>query len=62
VCVCVCVCVCVSHAFSFLSCLLDFFINLFIICKYTVAVLRQSRRGRQMLLRMGVSHHVVAGT
>jgi hypothetical protein len=36
-------------------------IYLFIICKYTVAVLRHSRRGSQTLLRMVVSHHVVAG-
>jgi hypothetical protein len=37
-----------------------YFIN---ICKYTVAVavLRHSRRGNQILLRMVVSHHVVAG-
>jgi hypothetical protein len=34
---------------------------LFIICKYTVAVFRHSRRGSQILLRMVVSHHVVAG-
>jgi hypothetical protein len=38
-----------------------FKIYLFIICKYTVAVFRHSRRGRQILLRMVVSHHVVAG-
>jgi hypothetical protein len=40
-----------------------FFLNiyLFIICKYTVAVLRHSRRGSQILLWMVVSHHVVAG-
>jgi hypothetical protein len=36
-------------------------IYLFIICKYTVAVLRHSRRGHQILLRMVVSYHVVAG-
>jgi hypothetical protein len=30
-------------------------------CKYTVAVLRHSRRGRQILLQMVASHHVVAG-
>jgi glucan phosphoethanolaminetransferase (alkaline phosphatase superfamily) len=36
-------------------------IYLFIICKYTVAVFRHSRRGRQILLQMVVSHHVVAG-
>jgi hypothetical protein len=34
---------------------------LFIIHKYTVAVFRHSRRGRQILLQMVVSHHVVAG-
>jgi hypothetical protein len=39
----------------------DFLNYLFIICKYTVAVFRHSRRGRQILLRMVVSHHVVAG-
>jgi hypothetical protein len=34
---------------------------LFIICKYSVAALRHSRRGSQISLRMVVSHHVVAG-
>jgi hypothetical protein len=38
-----------------------FFKYLLIICKYTVADFRQSRRGRQILLQMFVSHHVVAG-
>jgi hypothetical protein len=38
-----------------------FKIYLFIICKYTVAVFRHSRRGHQILLQMVVSHHVVAG-
>ena len=33
----------------------------FIIHKYTVAVFRHSRRGHQILLRMVVSHHVIAG-
>jgi hypothetical protein len=37
------------------------FIYLFIICKYTVAVFRHSRRGSQISLRMVVSHYVVAG-
>jgi hypothetical protein len=37
------------------------FFYLFIICKYTVAVFRHSRRGRQISLQMVVSHHVVAG-
>jgi hypothetical protein len=36
-------------------------IYLFIICKYTVAVFRHARRGRQISLQMVVSHHVVAG-
>jgi hypothetical protein len=30
-------------------------------CKYIVAVLRHTRRGRQIPLQMVVSHHVVAG-
>jgi hypothetical protein len=40
-----------------------FFLKIFIyfIYKYTVAVSRHSRRGRQILLQMVVSHHVVAG-
>jgi hypothetical protein len=48
----------------FFACFLSFFflkIYLFIICKYTVAVFRHTRRGSQILLRMVVSHHVVAG-
>jgi hypothetical protein len=36
-------------------------IYLFITCKYTVAVLRHSRRGSQISLQMVVSNHVVAG-
>jgi hypothetical protein len=36
-------------------------IYLFIICKYTVAVFRHSRRGSQISLGMVVSHHVVTG-
>jgi hypothetical protein len=36
-------------------------IYLLIICKYTVAVFRHSRRGSQISLWMAVSHHVVAG-
>jgi hypothetical protein len=40
---------------------LFFKIYLFIICKYTVAVFRHTRRGRQISLRMVVSHYVVAG-
>jgi hypothetical protein len=38
-----------------------FKIYLFIICKYTVAVFRHTRRGSQIPLQMVVSHHVVAG-
>jgi hypothetical protein len=38
-----------------------FFKDLFIICKYTVAVFRHPRRGSQISLRMVVSHHAVAG-
>jgi hypothetical protein len=39
-----------------------FFLNLFIIiCKYTVAVFRHTRRGSQILLKVVVSHHMVAG-
>jgi hypothetical protein len=42
---------------------LSFFLKiyLFIICKYTVAVFRHTRRGHQISLQMVVSHHVVAG-
>jgi hypothetical protein len=49
-----------SYYFSFFF---FFFLKiyLFIICKYTVAVFRHSRRGSQISLRMVVSHHVVAG-
>jgi hypothetical protein len=38
-----------------------FKIYLLIICKYTVAVFRHSRRGSQISLWKVVSHHVVAG-
>jgi hypothetical protein len=48
-----------SHVFSFFFFFLK--IYLFIICKYTVAVFRQPRRGHQISLRVVVSHHVVAG-
>jgi hypothetical protein len=41
---------------------LFFFKDLFIvICKYTVAVFRHTRRGCQISLLMVVSHHMVAG-
>jgi hypothetical protein len=45
----------ISQAFFFLK------IYLFIICKYTVAVFRRTRRGHQISLQVVVSHHVVAG-
>ena len=46
----------VSFCFVFFKDLL-----LIIICKYTLAVFRHTRRGRQIPLQMVVSHHVVAG-
>jgi hypothetical protein len=53
-------CGCMCRFVGFLFCfVLRFY--LFIICKYTVAVFRHSRRGSQISLRMVVSHHVVAG-
>jgi uncharacterized membrane protein YwaF len=45
-------------SFSFFS---FFFKDLFIICKYIVAVFRDTKRGHQISLQMVVSHHVVAG-
>ena len=61
----------VSFSFSFLVSFLNIYhilkyafffkIYLFIYCKYTVALLRHSRRGSHISLRMVVSHHVVAG-
>jgi hypothetical protein len=50
-------------AISSLALKFFFFLKIysFIICKYTVAVFRHSRRGRQISLQMVVSHHVVAG-
>jgi hypothetical protein len=39
---------------------LIFFKDLFIICKYTVAVFRHPRRGHQISLQMVVNHHVAA--
>jgi hypothetical protein len=52
--------------FTFCLFVLDFFFKfffmyLFTICKYTVAVFRYPRRGHQISLWMVVSHHVVAG-
>jgi hypothetical protein len=55
---------CAGHADSLLHISFFFFflkIYLLIICKYTVAVFRHSRRGHQISLGMVVSHHVVAG-
>ena len=50
---------------SFLSLSLSLSLSLkdvlIIISKYTVAVFRWTRRGRQISLQMSVSHHVVAG-
>jgi hypothetical protein len=38
---------------------LDFFLKIYLLCvKYTVAVFRHPRRGRQLSLLMVVSHHV----
>jgi hypothetical protein len=44
-----------------LSLLLFFFLKIysFIICKYTLAVFRHSRKGCQISLQMVLSHHVV---
>jgi hypothetical protein len=39
----------------------NFLKDLFIICKYTIAVFRHTRRGHQISIWMVVSHHVVAG-
>jgi hypothetical protein len=50
--------------FFFLSIFLFFFSSSFrfiYLCEYTAAVLRHTRRGRQISLQMVVSHHVVAG-
>jgi hypothetical protein len=51
-----------NQAFKSMSLWRAFFfkIYLLIICKYTVAVFRHTRRGSQILLQMVVSHHVVA--
>ena len=38
-----------------------FFVFVFYVYEYTVAVFRHTRRGHQILLQMVVSHHVVAG-
>jgi hypothetical protein len=51
--------ICIFPLFLFFF--LTLFIYLFITCKYTLAVFRHSRRGRQISLQMVVSHHVVAG-
>lgn len=39
-----------------------FFFKIYLLSKYTVAVFRFIRRGRQISLWMVVNHHVVAGT
>ena len=48
-----------DHGNSFFFFLI--FIYLFYLYKYTGAVFRHTRRGRQISLWMAVSHHVVAG-
>jgi hypothetical protein len=48
-----------NSAWSGLTCSNDLFT---IICKYTVAVFRHTRRGHHISLWMVVSHHVFAGT
>jgi hypothetical protein len=50
--------ICFLKGIFFLSFLSSYLV---IICKYTVAVFRHTRRGRQISLQMVVSHHVVAG-
>jgi hypothetical protein len=50
-----------ASKFLFLSFFHFFLKDSFIICKYTVAVFRHSRRGHQISLQMAVSHHVVVG-
>jgi len=45
----------------FLSYLSAHLKDLFLLCKYTVAVFRHSRRGHWIPLQKAVSHHVVAG-
>ena len=49
---------CFLYNFNYVNFFKDLFI---IICKYTVAVFRHTRRGSHILLWMVVSHHVVAG-
>jgi hypothetical protein len=51
-----------SSGLTLVKQILFFFLKiyLFIICKYTVAVFKHSRRGSQISLKMVVSHHVVA--
>jgi hypothetical protein len=52
----------IYYYFNIFQFIFFFFKDLFIIlCKYTVAVFRHTRRGSQILLQMVVSHHVVAG-
>ena len=48
-------CLTTAQLFFFLK------IYLFIVCEYTVAVFRHTRRGHRIPLQMVVSHHVVAG-
>jgi hypothetical protein len=50
-----------SFCFAFVFCLFVFKDLFIIICKYTVALFRHTRRGYQISLQMVVSYHVVAG-
>ena len=52
-----------DHCAALLARVYEFivFIYLLVICKYTVAVFRHSRRGRQISLQMVVSYIVVVG-
>jgi hypothetical protein len=51
-----------AEVWIFLVILHLFFLDLFIIiCKYTVAVFRHTRREHQISLWVVVSYHVVAG-
>jgi hypothetical protein len=45
----------ITYLFTYLK------IHVFIICKYTAAVFRCTRRMHQIPLQMVVSHHVIAG-
>jgi hypothetical protein len=45
-----------------ISCILsNFFKIYFYVYEYTIVIFRHTRRGRQITLKMVLSHHVVAG-